>query len=59
MYIWEMKKIFYTVDEVREVLNIGRNKAYEMVEDGIIPAIRLGKLWRIPIKKLHETFDID
>jgi len=59
VYIWEMEKIFYTVDEVREVLRIGRNKAYEMVEDGTIPAIRLGKHWRIPIKKLHETFDID
>lgn len=53
-----MEKIFYTVDEVQKVLSIGRNKAYQYCEDGTIPAIRLGKHWRVPIKALHDQFDI-
>ena len=52
-----MEKIFYTVDEVQKVLSIGRNKAYEYCENGTIPAVRIGKLWRIPIKALHEQFE--
>tara|TARA_B100000965_G_C19054766_1_gene525241 strand:+ start:51 stop:218 length:168 start_codon:yes stop_codon:yes gene_type:complete len=53
-----MEKIFYTVDEVQKVLSIGRNKAYQYCEDGTIPAVRLGKQWRVPIKALHEQFEI-
>ena len=37
-----------TIDELREVLNIGRNAAYELLNQGAIPAFRIGRCWKIP-----------
>ena len=34
-----------TVIEIAERLAIGKMAVYRMLEDGIIPAIRLGKRW--------------
>lgn len=43
-----MDKATYTVKEVKEMLGIGENKAYEMVQCGIIPNIKMGKRYIIP-----------
>lgn len=37
-----------TVDEVADLLRIGRNQAYQAVHSGEIPSIRLGRSIRIP-----------
>ena len=37
-----------TVANLQEILGIGRNTAYELLNAGAIPAIRIGKKWRIP-----------
>ena len=37
-----------TISEIQEILNIGRNSAYELLRDGRIAAFRVGKKWRIP-----------
>lgn len=37
-----------TVTELQEILGIGRNKAYSLLQSGAIPAVRIGKKWRIP-----------
>ena len=37
-----------TVDEAAAVLRIGRNTCYELVRQGQIPYIRLGRLIRVP-----------
>ena len=37
-----------TVSDLQEILNIGRNSAYELLRDGRIAAFRVGKKWRIP-----------
>jgi len=37
-----------TVENLAEMLNIGRNTAYELVRAGIIPSVRIGKNIRIP-----------
>lgn len=34
--------------EFRQVLKIGRNKAYELLQNNIIPSIKIGKSYRIP-----------
>jgi len=34
-----------TVDEIARRLDIGRAAVYTMLEQGIIPAIRLGRRW--------------
>lgn len=36
-----------TIDELCEMLRIGRNKAYELLRSGKISSFREGKLWII------------
>jgi len=38
----------YTVDEVAALLGISRGVAYQCVNDGEIPAKRIGRRWVIP-----------
>jgi excisionase family DNA binding protein len=38
----------YTVDEVAEMLGLARGTAYARVQDGSIPAVRMGRRWVIP-----------
>ena len=37
-----------TVQDIQEVLHIGKNRAYELLRDGTISSIRLGKSWKVP-----------
>lgn len=37
-----------TIAELCEILMIGRNRAYELLESGEIKAFRLGRPWKIP-----------
>jgi excisionase family DNA binding protein len=37
-----------TVDEVAQLLRISRTAAYEAVNRGEIPAVRIGRRWLIP-----------
>jgi excisionase family DNA binding protein len=41
-----------TVEEVAELLRIGRAAAYQGVRQGTIPSIRLGRTIRVPRAKL-------
>jgi excisionase family DNA binding protein len=43
-----MEKATLSVQETAEYIGIGRNKAYELVSSGILPAIKIGKQYRIP-----------
>jgi excisionase family DNA binding protein len=43
-----------TVEDLMEVLNIGRNTAYEIVRSGQIRSIRVGKNYRIPRDAVEE-----
>ena len=36
-----------TIDELCEMLRIGKNKAYELLRNGDINAFRCGRLWII------------
>lgn len=46
-----------TVPEVAEKLGIGRNAAYEAVRTGQIPAIRIGRLLRVPRIAFERMLD--
>ncbi|MBR4959334.1 MAG: helix-turn-helix domain-containing protein [Clostridia bacterium] len=46
-----------TPDHVIEILNIGRNKVYEMLNNGTIKSIRIGRKHRIPKKILIEYLE--
>lgn len=39
---------FLTVDELCELLKIGHNAAYRLLNSGEIKALRNGRVWRIP-----------
>jgi excisionase family DNA binding protein len=43
-----------TVQEAASILGVGRNKAYEAVRSGEIPAIRIGKRLLVPIVALER-----
>lgn len=43
-----------TIPELCEVLMVGRNRAYELLKTGQIPAFQLGRNWKIPKIALEE-----
>ena len=43
-----------TLDELCEVLQIGRNTAYQILNSGFIPAFRIGRRWKIPKTSIQE-----
>ena len=49
-----MEKLVYSVPEIAELLGISRSYAYELVRNGTIPAIVLGKK-RVVSKKKFEN----
>jgi len=46
-----------TMDEVKKILRIGTNKAYEMVAQKKIPSIKIGNKIRVPRKALMEWIE--
>ena len=45
---------FLPVEEVCELLKIGHNAAYRMLNTGELKAIRNGRVWRIPKQAIIE-----
>jgi excisionase family DNA binding protein len=46
-----------TIEEAAQRLRIGRTKAYEMAATGELPTVRLGRLVRIPERRLNEMIE--
>lgn len=46
-----------TVAEMREILFIGRNKAYQLLNDKIIKGTRIGRTWRISKSDIVKYLD--
>ena len=42
-----------TIEELCEILMIGRNAAYSLLKDQRIPAFRIRKTWKIPKKAVE------
>lgn len=42
-----------SVEDVCEILFIGRNRAYELLNAGILKGFRVGRSWRVPKKNLE------
>lgn len=43
-----------TLDELCEVLQIGRNTAYQILNSGFMSAFRIGRRWKIPKTSVQE-----
>jgi len=46
------EKLLYRVSEAAEALSLSRSKVYEMINEGKIPACRMGGVLRIPVAGL-------
>lgn len=44
----------YTVEQVAKMLNIGRDKVYELIRTGQLRSIKIGKLRRITEEHLAD-----
>ena len=43
-----------TVEDLMELLNIGKNTAYSLLESGEVKAFRIGRMWKIPRKSVYD-----
>ena len=43
-----------TASEVAEILYIGKNAIYDLLNSGELPAFRIGRSWKIPRSGLEE-----
>lgn len=44
----EPPQLLYTVEQVADILTIGRSKTYELVMSGDIASVTIGRLRRVP-----------
>ena len=49
-----MEKATFNVIETAEYLGIGRNQTYNLINNGILPAVKIGRQFRVPIKALEK-----
>ncbi len=45
------------IDDVAEVLDVSRARAYELVREGLLPVVRLGRQVRVDPSKLEAWLD--
>lgn len=53
MYEYYEKELL-TVDEVAEVLYLGKNTVYDLLRSGELKGIRFGRVWRVPKESINE-----
>jgi excisionase family DNA binding protein len=51
---WEMLPDYLMPEEARAYLNLGRTTLYDLVKRGKLPAVRFGKVLRIPREALKK-----
>jgi len=49
----------YSPKEVMELLGISQTTVYRWLESGELPAVKIGKLWRIPADALEELLSTE
>ena len=52
-----VEKRIYTVNEIQEMLGIGRNSAYTLVNSGVFKTVRIGGSIRISKQSFDEWLD--
>ena len=43
-----------TPEDVAEILNIGMNSCYKLLNSGKIKAMRIGRIWKIPKRSVQD-----
>lgn len=49
-----MDKLLLKVSEAAELVGLGRSKLYELMQEGEVPVVRIGRSVRIPASGLRE-----
>jgi len=55
----QLERKAYSPKEVMERLGISQTTIYRWLESGQLPAVKIGKLWRIPVDALEELLDTE
>jgi excisionase family DNA binding protein len=50
----DMERLLLKPSEAAEVLGIGRSLVYELIAQGVIPSVRLGRCIRVPRASLEK-----
>ncbi|MBR6669638.1 MAG: helix-turn-helix domain-containing protein [Ruminococcus sp.] len=43
-----------TIEQLMDMLNIGKNTAYKLLDSRAIKAFRIGNKWKIPVSPIYE-----
>ncbi len=46
-----------TVEEMRQILKIGTNSAYNLIHSGSFPVIKIGQTYRIPAEPFYAWLE--
>lgn len=52
-----VEKVLLTPEEAAEALSLGRTKVYELIREGALRSVRIGKCRRVPAAALDEFVD--
>ena len=52
-----MEKLLLRPIEAAEALGVGRSTIYELVAEGTVPSVRLGRLLRVPAASLRDLVE--
>ena len=50
----EQLPVLLTPKDVMDILGVGKNTVYRLLNSGELPAIRFGRSWKIPIDSLNN-----
>jgi excisionase family DNA binding protein len=48
------ERVFLRVEEVAELLRLGRSKTYDLAAQGVLPGVRFGRSVRVPADALRR-----
>lgn len=51
------ERLLLRVEEVAEMLSLGRSKTYDLVATGVLPSVRLGRSVRVPADALRRWLE--
>ena len=54
MWMLRRYKDILSVKELCEILHIGKNTAYHLLQSGEIPSVRIGKVYKIPKQAVEK-----
>ena len=57
MYNDFLEKELLTVDEVMEILYLGKNTVYGLLRSGELEGIRFGRVWRVPKESIKDLIE--